>query len=68
MNDFRMFCQHHKILLTPVYTLQSNLRERILGEAFWLAFAKRRIYVRKGYYAPISNVITLVSYTILVYN
>ena len=48
INEFKMFCQQHKMLLAPAYVFQKTMRDKICGMSFWKKCSKRRVVLTSG--------------------
>ena len=65
IEDFRTFCRTHQALLAPVFAAQQKMRTTAMGCSFWDNMSRRRIELRKGYNVPLSELMVLVSATLI---
>jgi Ca2+-binding EF-hand superfamily protein len=61
LSHFIEFSFHHEYLLFPAFTLQTILKEKILGKEFWRICADRRIQLSNRKYLTVRQILEMVS-------
>jgi hypothetical protein len=57
---FKVFVRRHKAMLFPAFNLQQQLRNNVLGAAFWKKSSNRRVELSKGKYVTMSQLMQMV--------